>query len=272
MGVAGVARLFRVLGWRGKRPRHRVLRRVGVGVALVLCALTTGGLVALGLSRSTPRWWTRVEVMDAASVAQAEALEAAALAQASLVRPGARTGARWQSEPWSISLSEADANAWLGERLPRWVQSRADEDGRRGWPEGVRHVRVVFREGAVWLAALVREQEGNEPADTVLSVAVGPTVDASGKLWVEARSVGVGRLTLPPMVLSPARDDPARAPMLPSAIASRPEIAALLDILAGDAPASVEPRLALGDGRRVRLLSIHAREGRLELTCRTEAE
>ncbi len=275
----GVGSRF-VARWLRRRGRRR---RLAILLGLLACFIATPLLVALGLSRATPAWWTRVQTLAPDAASQAESLEAAAMAQASLVRPGATTDGRWRSEPWSVSLSEADANAWLGERLPRWVESRGDEVR---WPRPVRAVRVAFHEDSIWLGALVLDAaaDGNaaasigparDPQDqpaSVLSVALTPRMDDAGQLWLAAGSVGVGRLTLPPGTLRWAQHHPRASPLLPTTLADQPELAALLDVLRGATPASIEPSLGLGDGRRVRLLNIKAREGRLELTCQTEAK
>lgn len=238
-------------------------------LALIPCVIATTLLFALALSRLTPAWWVSVYAIAPEAAAQAERLEAAAMAQASLVRPGAKDGAVWRSEVWSVSLSESDANAWLGERLPRWVESRGNEIR---WPAAVRGVRVVFREGAIWLGAQVRESEGGDAsAQSIVSVGLTPRVDEGGRLWFSASSVDVGRLSMPPMVLRSARRDPGGSMLVPDSMSRRPDLAPLIDVLMGAVPAAADPVMSLGDGRRVRLLSMRVRDGRLELTCRTEA-
>jgi hypothetical protein len=238
-------------------------------LALIPCLIATALLVMLAMSRSTPAWWSAAYELGPEADAQAESLEAAAMAQASLVRRGEVDGTLWKSEVWSVSLSESDANAWLGARLPRWVESRGSQIR---WPAVVRGVRVVFRDGAIWVGAQVRESEGEgRSAESIVSVGLVPRVDEAGRLWFGASSVGVGRLTMPPWVLGGARRNPDGSVLVPDSLSQRRDIGPLLDVLAGAAPAANEPVMSVGDGRRVRLLSMRVREGRLELTCRTEA-
>ena len=56
------------------------------------------------------------------------------------------------------------------------------------------------------------------------------------------------------------------------ALSPRPEFRALVGALTGEAPLFLEPVVELSGGRRVRLLGVRARQGYLEITCRTEHE
>ena len=72
----------------------------------------------------------------------ARALEQGIAGEVTKVR-GADTG------EWSVRVRAADVNAWLGARLPQWLE----HDRSLPWPEGVKGVQVRIDPDGVVLAA-----------------------------------------------------------------------------------------------------------------------
>jgi len=135
----------RAQAWR--RVRVAVLAS-GLAVSVVV---GVGTLIAWRISRQAPDWWRQVDASDPETVTRAESLEnGIASAMHRVDRPleispggsdavasGDSGGAAWRSEPWSFSVSAADANAWLNTRLWKWLANR---DERLVRPEALRSV------------------------------------------------------------------------------------------------------------------------------------
>lgn len=229
-------------------------RRWAAGAAVIVSLLLGAALAAWGLTRAAPPWWEASRPPDAAL---GERVEHAAVAQLTVRRDPdpAADGPAFRSAPWSVSLTSEDADAWLGARLPMWLASRYPEVE---WPGSISRVGVRFGEGVVHVAARVVE---NGKA-RVIAAELEPRLGPDGALWVRARRVTLGRLPVPvdwvvnDAGLVPAGDEVVR------------RIAAAL---LGQGPVVEEAVIRLEDGRRVRLVGLAAREGRLEITCVTEA-
>ena len=144
-------------------------------------------------------------------------------------------------------LPASDARAWLAARLPRWLENRG-----RSLPSGVGQVQAEFVPGAVKLGVVARLSAG----DYVIGMTLEPRVDDSGALWVTARTLSVGRVSLP---LS----------WLDSGLASTGLGSDVIDALAGRRPLSAAASFELEDGRHVRLVGIEPRAGLLIATCTT---
>jgi len=263
---------------------HRRLRLLLGVSAVATWLLAIGALAVIGLSRTAPAWWPAVKPADPATLAAAEAVENAVISQLSLARqtePGFNpTGpGEWRSQTWSVSLSEADANAWLACRLPQWLQNREEV----AWPSEVGVVQVSFEEGLVRIGALVGPNPAGPPggggvagrrggggADRqVLGASLVPVLRGDGSLWVSARAFQAGRITIPAAWALRRVSDPS-APLIPAGTRELPQAHAVLAALAGSVPAAAKATVRLDGGRRVRLLKIVPRDGRIELTFRTE--
>ena len=240
--------------------------------AVVAVAVLGLGMLALAfavsatLTRAAPSWWTH-PTADAEAEARATALENAAVSQLYLARAAddapAPDGVRYASEPWSVALDETDVNAWLAARLPRWVEG---QPGMPAWPDTMSQLQVRLDDGTI--RAGVRVETGSGPDHRFVTASFVPTVDEDGSLWLTASWVHVGRLPVPASwVIGDARADDG---MLPPELTERPETALFLGIVQGEAPFAATPILALENDRRVRLLGLRVRDGRLELTMRTE--
>ena len=229
---------------------------VVLSIGLVLCA-TLLVLLATGLTRMSPGWWRSVRADDPRTVALAEAIENDLVNEMYQVRHEKAT-------QWSVGLRAADANAWLNTRLSQWIVNRDDSFT---WPEQVSNVQVEFDRGLVHVGLeFVRDERPQ-----VLSATLRPEFHDDGSLWVRAESVTIGRLPLPAdWFLEQAQS--SSADLLPARVMQHPETQRLFAALAGTGPLASDPLVHLGDGRRVRVLALHASGSTLHLTLQTEYE
>lgn len=240
----------------GRPGRDAVsVRRVVASVALGVLGLGTLLLVQVWwLSGRTPSWWASAVEVGPDAPRRADALERGF--SAAVHEPG-RSGA------WQVDFSERDANAWLAERLPRWLGNRGV-----GWPEGVSTPRVRFDRERITVGVAL----GGPDRGRVASLSFRVIVLDSGAVLFDGAHARVGMVALPSLPgegavrgLVESMDlDPGTTPdgeRLDSAI---------VRAIRGERPVVDEPVLRLEDGRRVRLLEVHAASGRLRLTCVTE--
>lgn len=237
-----------------------------------MAAMATPLFAGYLLSRATPGWWTRVEhsapgepgSVPADWPTRAAEVENAVVAQLSLVRAGVRRAdGTWRSEPWSVSISEEDASAWLATRLPRWVENR---EGESAWPPQVSQVRVAFSDGRIIAGAMLRN-DGDMAQ--VMGVEVRPYVDEAGALRVPATRVRIGRVALPASWLFSAITSRA-GDFIPRESLESPTAKVVTQALRGESVLTRNAVIRLEDGRRVRVLGMVPRNGRLELTFQTE--
>lgn len=203
-------------------------------LAGVAAAMVVAIIVAVLLAGATPGWWEEASDTEAGA-ARAERLENGVATAMSAVRP--------LGETWSIALDEEDVNAWLAERLGKWLESRGE-----AWPGALSRPRVRLEEGLVTVAAEVSS------GGRVVSLGVRPRVEHGG-VWVEVEAVRVGRLPVP--------RDVALA-FLPGGGGS---VAAAMR---GEGPLAAEAMFRVDGVRRVRVLGVTPREGRLEVEAVTE--
>lgn len=248
--------------WRAYTRRRRALLVGGLSLA----ALVTVALVALALTRLTPSWWAPVDGEDPRAAARAEKLENALMSHVSLVRPGAEgpppAGLSFRSEPWAISLREEDANAWLAARLPKWLANQRLDPAIAA---NLGRVQVSFAGGLVRVGMLLSK----DGRDQIIGASARPVLRADGSLWFEGSTLCAGRLDLPASWAAGALRSRAER-YFPPGVRGDPEADEALAVIAGSRPLLREAVLRLEDGRRVRLLAITPRDGRVEFTCRTE--
>lgn len=177
-----------------------------------------------------------------------------------LAREGARDGAAggaWHSEPWSVAIPAADANAWINARLPKWLETSGAGAGLRLPPE-FSDSQLQFDDGRIWVGVAYAEGE----TARILSAAITPAITNDGMLSIHLDRVFIGRLPLSRAILSEVVE------RLDSG--NDPEVLDTLRTLLAGERVGVSPVLDLEDGRRVRITALRPRAGRLEITCVTE--
>lgn len=256
------AELLRAKLARLRRPRRRTF--IAAGLTVVGLA-TLSAPIALVLSRAAPAWWRTVDALDARTIERAEALENGVLYHLQQSRGEGNT-------PWRAAVHAADANAWLNTRLPKWARNQSIV-----WPARVKEIQVHFDAGRMYLGVRLSD----DARDQFLTAAVEPRIDAEGSMWLHAHTVSIGRLTLPASWILPGLSQrlasgagpraAARGEIIPEDLATLPETRELLRALNGEIPIARAPIIRLVDGRRVRLLEIIPRNGRLELSAVTQS-
>lgn len=225
-----------------------------IGALSLVALLTLAVVVAFSLVEQAPAWWRTVKTEDPRTEQTAVAIENGlwnALYQRR--EPGA--------ERWHVWISAQDSNAWLNTTMRDWVASQWE---LVGWPKELEQVQVEFMDGYIAIGLRVRMPDGVR----YVSAVVEPIIDENGALWLPARTVSVGRLTLPAGVLL----DYVRRNQdeyVPPALLTLPETEAIFLALEGKAPLIENASQSLGDGRRVRMIAMRPVGARLELWCMT---
>jgi hypothetical protein len=242
------------------REPKRVVLLLGIaaGACLVLSLLL---IYAHGLTRQAPKWWNTSLAVDPAA---GEAIEMGLMGHLSAVRPpdpALKPGEPWRSAPWSISLSEDDANAWLNARLPKWMLNRGTPVE---WPVELRSLQVKFEEGTVRLGVQIIDSNDS----VIAGVSLTPEMRDNSSLWLKSSGLDIGSLPAPSWMIGAARSTYGSS--IPAAIRELPETKAFFGALAGNNAIFPNTTIRLDGGRRVRVLSIKPRNGRVDMTFRTE--
>lgn len=251
-------------GLRRFLPSRRMLTGAGL-LTVALASLVF--LTALSMTGRAPTWWRTIDPASPVTLQIGTDLENALVDELSRVRPAAAGHASspagaWQSDDWGFSIPASDANAWLNARLPKWLANRTEPINL---PQDLTQLQVEFDSGLVHIGAMVRQGDTSR----ILSATLQPRLEPDGSLWFTATWLHAGRLPVPASWVVQRAADP-RSSYIPEKIRRLPETAAMLRAFAGEIPIIQTPVVKLGDGRRVRLLSLAARNGRLEIRCRTE--
>lgn len=253
----------------GVAQRKVRLRRWAAGGLFVLIVIgTAAGLTALALSQDRPTWWRPVNAKDPAVVAVAERLENAVATILTQARPPNEGGD--PSRPWTVRVNASDVNAWLNARLPTWMESR--EDVAFDWPESLQEIRIDFRDGLIHIGAKVSAAKRVDPdtrGGNYFSAAIAPEFKADGSLWMPARSVALGRLSVPASWMLRDAGGGTGTDRVPEELAKLPETREVLAAFAGRQAVMTNPTIKLGDGRRVKVLAMTAADGKLAITCQT---
>jgi hypothetical protein len=251
------------------RSRHHRRRIISGGVVLVgLFTL----LIVLGfaLAHSTPTWWAEAPTA-ALGVPTPEEIERGAVLENLIINrlyspegtPNLAGGVEW-----AVSLPEADVNAWLNTRLPKWLNNQSE---RPVWPVELSRIIVRFEDGVIRLGArTVRSDTPQIYAATILLSLLHGERPSGGELWLRTPWLWIGRLPVPSgLLVGRLRADPSRD--LPKHLSKLPQTKTFVDALAGEGPIVPRVSLKLEDGRRVRVTRVEVREGRLSVWCVTEA-
>lgn len=271
-----IERALRAQVWVGRRGkvarlhakeharRWREPRRITflIGLVAAFCFVVMVLLVyAHGLTRRAPRWWNPAITIDPAA---GEAIEMGLMGHLSAVRaadPALKPGEPWRSTPWSVSLGEDDANAWLNSRMPRWMLNRGKP---LVWPAEIASLQVKFEDGVIRLG--VQILDGSD--SVIAGVSLKPTIRTDGSLWLNSSGLDIGSLPTPAWAVGTARS--AYADSIPSALRDLPETRAFFGALAGSNAIFPNATVRLDGGRRVRVLGVTPKKGRVDLTFRTE--
>jgi len=240
------------------RPRSSKIsglrRWLVIGALSLVAVLTLAVVVAFSLVEQAPAWWRTVKAEDPRTEQTAIAIENGlwnALYQRR--EPG--------KERWHMWISANDSNAWLNTTMRDWVASQWE---LVGWPKELEQVQVEFMDGYIAIGLRVRMPDGVR----YVSAVVEPIIDEDGALWLPARTVSVGRLTLPAgVLLDYVRRN--REEYVPPALLTLPETEAIFLALEGKAPLIENASQSLGDGRRVKMIAMRPVGARLELWCMT---
>jgi hypothetical protein len=263
----------------GSKPltrKEKIIR--GVGIGLLACGTIAGVVVisAYFMAKMTPGWFVPQSPQDPLVIAAARRIENNVATVLTKVRqPGALAANQPASlgpDRWAISLSAQDANAWLSVRLPMWMESECDPP--LAWPKEVGAVQVAFEGGRIYVGASLRAG-GSEDQERVLTASIEPIFDEHGSLWTPARSIGLGRVAVPAGLIMQAgaggggAENGASPTGMPGELADLPQTKGVLGALAGKVPALRSPVLKIGDGRRVKLVGMEAKNGKLIITLET---
>lgn len=267
----------------------------GVGVVAVVSIVIA---LAFWLSRKPPTWWSDRSLDTPAMHQAAVDLENGLTTLLSrggpgrpATTPGLRTATATATEPataaaresiaplatpvpslntpqrWRMGIKAEDANAWLNLRLPKWL---ANQDESFTWPEEVRELQVDFRDQRLFVGA--RLVGGGR--ERVVSAQIAPEFHADGSLWMPAEWVMIGKLGVPASWLLSGEGDTLQDVQeeVPDDLRELPQTQGVLGAFAGRHAVMTNPVVRLGDGRRVRLLSLEAKDGTLIIECQTETK
>lgn len=228
--------------------------------SVLASAVTVGVLFLVMLSRTPPSWWRVIDSRHPRTLDSARTIEAGVINAMHKRRDAdpaflPTAPGQYRSSTWRHELDAASASAWLSAKLPRWIDSRGFS-----WPDEMAEIQVEFREGSIKAGALITTSDSGR---RFVSLTLVPIVDEDGSLWLRAEGVRIGRLPLPGRL---AGQWAGRWTM--DGDAFEPDL--LLAKLAGEEPFVESAGVRLSDGRRVRLIDVRPRAGRLELTCATE--
>lgn len=252
------------------RAHRWKVARHALGCVAIAVVTGTSVLMLLGawLVGARPSWWTTGDLKGPGATALAEGLEHTLLETASQVRPTAAgfvasAPDEWRSDDWAISITSEQATAWLNVRFPAWIVNRA---GAGAWPSEVTSIVASFEDGAVRLGGELAWEQTRRYVSADLLVGIRE----DGSLWATADWLRVGRLPVPAAWILKRASEADGQPR-PGVNGELADVGDAIRALAGEAAVAVAPALSLGDGRRVRVLSIKPEDGVLRITCRTEA-
>ncbi|MDZ4829232.1 MAG: hypothetical protein SGJ09_03420 [Phycisphaerae bacterium] len=213
----------------------RCRRRIGWALLFVTALTVIAGVALL----RTPSWWSPVAAENPAALEAGENFENACISESHRVRP--------ENQPWAVRVRDAEVNAWLATRLPKWVEHLG------ALRPGAAQVR--FTEGTIELATEIAG------LPSIASLRIAPVV-ANGAISLGRQRVAVGRFPLPvahslviaPLVRSLGGSD---AP---------DELQLAIALLGGQA---IKAEFELADGRVVRVRDIEVHDGEMLLEFET---
>lgn len=225
-------------------------RQLTIVLLLVLAGILTI-VMARGwaLAHQIPEWWLSAGVIDEANAAtRAEGVEKGVTAALYSHRP--------DTTPWTVELRSEDANAWMRERLPRWLANRGER-----WPSELSPPRLLLLDGHITVGVSLRTSA--DQRERVISVSFRPTLTPDGALLAADARAHIGRAHLPGVGAAGG----AWNSWLPKEWTQGASGEWLAAVLLGDRPLLDATSIALEDGRTVCLQALEVEDGRLRLTC-----
>ena len=224
--------------------RFKISRRHRIGCVVVFAcvavAAAVGSVVLTRLWRAEPVYWQQYQSSKIRIPVQERRSTAARFESRMVTQISAD-----ELAPRTITLPLADVNAWLDQRLGRWMANQGLE-----MPPEVGEVMLTTRDGDIVLAFEVR----TEHIEQVFSMFFGVAVSAAGQAQVQLKKIRGGRLRVPRgMVLD-----------LVDQAGSREAV----NVLVGEQ--LIEPALQIDGSRQLRVQAIHVFDDRLEMQVLTE--
>lgn len=218
--------------------------------------------VALGfsLARSAPSWWVDVDKDLQRNIDLSNQVQNGTLTHITADR-GTLIGG---SVEWPVMMTDEAANAWLNIGLPDWFSKIS---GGMPWPESITQIQMVFDNGTVRIGVRALTDEGSR----IYSCAIVPELREDGSLWMKAKTVSMGRLTLPASWVLRGADAHA-AKYIPEQLRGTAQAEALFEKLTGQLPLFDLAEVDLSDGRVVRLTDLRVRDGTVIALCVTRNE
>ncbi|RNC80292.1 MAG: hypothetical protein ED559_00300 [Phycisphaera sp.] len=239
---------------RFMRRKRAILASVMV---VVLGVVSIGAAISVSLARAAPSWWVDVDKASQRNIDLSNQVQNGTLTHITADR-GTLIGG---SVEWPVMMTDEAANAWLNIGLPDWFSKIS---GGMPWPESVTQIQIVFDSGTVRIGVRALTETGSR----IYSCAIVPELRDDGSLWMKAKTVSMGKLTLPASWVLRGADTSA-ASYIPEQLRGTAQAEALFEKLTGQLPLFELAEVDLSDGRVVRLTDLRVRDGTVIALCVT---
>jgi len=243
-----------------RRLLHLMKRKralLASGALVFIGVVSLAAAVGFSLARSAPSWWVDIDKQSPRNIELAELVQNGALSHLFEDRKVLIGGA----VEWPVKMTDEAANAWMNIKLPEWFANISDG---MEWPETVTQIQIVFDSGTINMGIRVLTDGGSR----IYSCAIVPELRDDGSLWMKARTVSMGRLTVPAGWVLRGAESSADG-FIPEQLRGTAEAEALFEKLTGKLPLFDVAEVSLGDGRIVRLLGLRVRDGTVIAHCVT---
>lgn len=238
---------------------RRRIKRVVLGLLLSIVLIGAAGVyIAWRLSWQQPAWYAPPNPKDARIVTLADDTEYQLLEQTQMVRP--------VDEAWALRITQAQINAWLAARLPRWIE----HDANMTWPEQIGTPQVLIDAAGLRIATPVTigptpnaAASATSASRTVVATLV-PTIAADGGLSLKLTSIALGKVWVPGAPLTRLVDAVKEAS---PEFLDHPQVRQAIEVLSGRQ--SLPAEYTLADGRRVRVKDVRLVNGAIEVSAVT---
>lgn len=226
--------------------RKKILLSILGLVAAVLLGLAIAVAVVYRRATTTPDYWQVVNLAEPTVARDAAAFEQWLSSEFTQHRPNVET--------WQIELEADDVNRWLATRLPGWAANQGFE--LPGW---LGHPMVAIQPDRFIVAGQVQQDDQSH----IVSLTYQPTTPPHEQpIAMELTGVYVGRQRI-------ADNVDELIELIETFVDVSKFDQRQLDDLRGRVQ-TVTLAGDLGDGRRVEVIGIDLRPGKMLLTCRTQ--